>query len=319
MPDGQRTKSDWRKKGKIKKQRCRVTPSDTQGIQQTNPLKGIFILIGSWKMTLPGHVWKKNIGQCDSRVFPPSTDTGTKVLLDGCRRNKERLEKMQWQGMERDEQVPLGTGCMEQWKAITLLCSLHPPLLPHTCTERSQTLRSMGTSVHLHVYRTYHEWYKHSNCFQVFLRAAQILSLYYFRGTVKAVVSYQIYIKAEKFFMPQQRGQRGNSSQCPHQLHISPLLSSSLPPCLQPFCSKEKVTEIFEIIKGFGWVNLEWVKLLEKNLKDRSGMQSCYINIFWMVPSYTQPWRHNCIKWNFIQKLWKCTRAGWLSPLSVPF
>lgn len=66
-------------------------------------------------------------------------------------------------------------------------------------------------------------------------------------------------------------------------------------------------------------MNLEWVKLLEKNLKDRSGMQSCYINIFWMVPSYTQPWRHNCIKWNFIQKLWKCTRVGWLSALSVPF
>lgn len=92
-----------------------------------------------------------------------------------------------------------------------------------------------------------------------------------------------------------------------------------LPPCLLPSCSKEKVTEIFEITKGFGWVNLEWVKLLVKNLKDRRGMQSCYINIFWMVPSYAQPWRHNCIKWNFIQKLGKCTGVGWLSALSAPF
>lgn len=103
-------------------------------------------------------------------------------------------------------------------------------------------------------------------------------------------------------------------SQCPHQLQIFPLLSTiPHPPTLLPCCSKAKVTEIFEIIKRFGWVNLEWVKLLEKNLKDCSGMQSCYINIFWMVPSYAQPWRHNCIKWNFIQKLWKCTGVGWLS------
>lgn len=119
------------------------------------------------------------------------------------------------------------------------------------------------------------------------------------------------------FFIPQEWGKRASSSQCPHQLNISPLLP--FPPCLQHCCSKEKVTKIFEIIKGFGWANLEWVKLLGKNLKDGSGMQSCYINIFWMVPSYTQPWRHNCIKWNFIQKLWKCTGVGWLSAISVPF
>lgn len=124
----------------------------------------------------------------------------------------------------------------------------------------------------------------------------------------------------QNFFIPQEWGKRANSSQYPHQLHISPLLSAlPLPPCLQHCCSKENVRKIFEIIKGFGWANLEWVKLLEKNLKDHSGMQSCYINIFWMVPSYAQPWRHNCIKWNFIQKLWKCTKVGWLSALSVPF
>lgn len=71
--------------------------------------------------------------------------------------------------------------------------------------------------------------------------------------------------------------------------------------------------------KGF-WMSEPGVsKALRKEFKDHSGMQSCYINIFWMVPSYAQPWRHNCIKWNFIQKLWKCTGVGWLSALSVPF
>lgn len=159
--------------------------------------------------------------------------------------------------------------------------------------------------------------YKPNNCFQKFLKATQILPLYSFWATTKVVVSEWIYIKTKKVFIFQEWGKRANSSQCPHQFKYFP--SSALPPRLQHCCSKEKVTKIFEIIKGFGWVNLEWVKLLEKNLKDRSGMQSCYINIFWMVPSYTQPWRHNCIKWNFIQKLWKCTGVGWLSALSVPF
>jgi hypothetical protein len=46
-----------------------------------------------------------------------------------------------------------------------------------------------------------------------------------------------------------------------------------------------KLTEIFEHIKGFGWVNIEWLKLSAKNLKDFRGMQPCYINIFWTVPS----------------------------------
>lgn len=66
-------------------------------------------------------------------------------------------------------------------------------------------------------------------------------------------------------------------------------------------------TEIFENIKGFGWVNIEWRELSGKNLKDLTGMQPRYINIFWTVPSYPWSWRHNCIKWNFIQNLGRCS------------
>lgn len=57
-------------------------------------------------------------------------------------------------------------------------------------------------------------------------------------------------------------------------------------PSAQCLAFMMKLTEIFENMKGFGWVNIEWLKLSGKNLKDLRGMQSHYINIFWTVPSY---------------------------------
>lgn len=238
------------------------------------------------------------------QVFHSSTGTGTTVLQKkqgGWRRCMSR----EWEGISR---YHLPGAMRSHYSTVLSVPPLAAPLLRVKFPNLPKISKPQALT---------QKQYKPENRFQKFLKATQILPLYSFWATTKVVVSEWIYIKTKKFLS----SRNGEKEQTLPTVHISSNISPLLlfPPCLQHCCSKEKVTKIFEIIKGFGWVNLEWVKLLEKNLKDRSGMQSCYINIFWMVPSYAQPWRHNCIKWNFIQKLWKCTGVGWLSALSVPF